>query len=100
MAEQLNFFDRLTPTATVLPFPPRRLQSLIQAAARRVLAHPSAEQPQAMLNEVGILMLRYMTNGIDQGTAYQLAMTYEQAIKAEIHRLRWLGCQPNPKGAA
>ncbi|MDH7805727.1 MULTISPECIES: DUF6074 family protein [unclassified Rhizobium] len=100
MTNQLDFFDLLKPTAKLLPFPPRRIHSLVNAAAARVHAAAQADQAQAMLNEVGKLMLRYLLHGFDEDTAYGLAMGYQNAIQAEIHRLRWSGSRPDPRGVA
>ncbi|TBC78007.1 DUF6074 family protein [Rhizobium ruizarguesonis] len=100
MSNQLDFFALLEPTAKILPFPPRRLLSLIEGAAQRVHAATPADQPQTMLNEVGILMLRYLLNGIDEDTAYAQAMGYQSAVQAEIHRLKWSGRRPDPRGVA
>lgn len=96
---QLDFFDLLKPTARVIAFPPRRLDALIRAAAQRVhSAGPGARQAQ--LNEVGMLQLRYILAGIDGDKAYILANEFERAVVAELHRLRWLGSRPDPRGVA
>ena len=100
MTKQLDFLHLLQPTAKLLPFPPRRIHSLVNAAAARVHAAQPKDQAQTLLNEIGLVMLRYMLNGIDEDTAYALTMEYQAAVQAEIHRLRWLGSRPDPRGVA
>jgi hypothetical protein len=100
VAHQLNFLHLLEQTATILPFPPRRLHSSIRAAAQRVHAAPAHDQPQAMLNEIGMIMLRYIINGFSEDQAYQLVQGYSQAITAELYRLKFADHRPDPRGAA
>ncbi|MBY3119945.1 hypothetical protein [Rhizobium laguerreae] len=97
MTSQLDFHDLMS--ATVLAFPPRRLTRWVEAAAERVHdAGPDARQ--ALLNEAGLLQLRYILVGIDGDKAYSLANEFEQAIIAEVHRLKWSGRRPDPRGVA
>lgn len=100
MTNQLDFFDLLKPTAKLLPFPPRRIHSLVNAAAARIHAAEPKDQPQTMLNETGLVMLRYLIHGFDEDTAYGLAIGYQAAVQAELHRLRWSGSRPDPRGVA
>ncbi|TBA34792.1 hypothetical protein [Rhizobium ruizarguesonis] len=100
MTNHLDFFGLLKPTATLLPFPPRRIHSLVNAATARVHAAAPKDQPQAMLNEVGKLMLRYLLHGFDEDAAYALATGYQSAVQAEIHRLKRSDRRPNPRGVA
>lgn len=99
MAAQLDFFDLLKPTADVLAFPPQRMtRAVIDAAHRVYAAGPNAGQ--ALLNEAGRIQLRYSKLGFDNDHAYDLATDFEQAVIAQVHRLRWLGSRRDPRGVA
>ncbi|OAV52472.1 hypothetical protein A6U98_27130 [Rhizobium sp. WYCCWR10014] len=61
-------------------------------------AGPDARQ--APLNEASLFQLRYIVAGIDGDKAYSLANEIEQATIAEVHRLKWSGRRPDPRGVA
>ena len=96
---QLDFLDDLTPQATILAFPPRRLTSLIREAAKRVHAAGSGAG-QELMNEAGLLQLRYCRLGFSPDEAALLADRFEEAVVAEVWRLRYAGHRSDPRGAA
>jgi hypothetical protein len=72
---------------------------MIKSAAKRVHASGGAGS-QELMNQAGLLQLRYCRLGFSPEEAASLADTFEDAIIAEVWRLRYAGHRSDPRGAA